>query len=80
MTQTDPSKLIGCVEYAITAIERRYSEWGTNPGTEAELAAIHKCISALNRLMKQERPGRHDRRLFQSVTREARAFLPSGDR
>ena len=41
MTQSDPRKLIGCVEDAIRALERRYSEWGTHAGTLTELAAIH---------------------------------------
>ena len=72
MTQSDPRKLIGCVEDAIRALERRYSEWGTHPGTPTELAAIQKCISALDRLMKkhmadteqpiQQRQGRAPRR------------------
>ncbi len=59
MTQSDPSKLIGCAEYAMRAIGRRYSEWGTDPGTPAELAAIQKCISALDHLMKQKQHGSH---------------------
>jgi hypothetical protein len=53
LRESDPSKLIGRIEYAITAIERRHSEWGTEPGTPAELTAIQTCISALVRLMKQ---------------------------
>ena len=53
LTQSDPRKLIGCVEDAIRAFERRYSEWGTHPGTPTELATIQKCISALHRLMKK---------------------------
>jgi len=57
LRESDPRKLIGCIEYAIFAIERRYSEWGNDPGTPAELAAIRKCISALKRLMKEKQPG-----------------------
>lgn len=52
--ESDPAQLIGRIEYAIIAIERRYSEWETHPGSPAELKAIQKCISALKRLMKQE--------------------------
>ena len=59
LRESDPSKLIGHIEYAITAIERRYSEWGTEPGTPAELTAIQTCISALVRLMKQKQLGKH---------------------
>jgi len=54
LTESDPSKLAGRIEYAIYALERRYAEWGTDPGTPAELAAIQKCVSALQRLMKQQ--------------------------
>ena len=53
LIESDPIKAIGRVEYALNAIDRRYSEWGTDPGTPAELAAIQKCISTLARLMKQ---------------------------
>lgn len=59
LRESDPSKLSGRIEYAITAIERRYSEWGTEPGTAAELTAIQACISALLRLMKQKQLGKH---------------------
>lgn len=54
LIESDPSKLIGRIEYALYALERRYAEWGTDPGTPAELTAIQKCISALERLMKQQ--------------------------
>ena len=53
LRETDRTKLIGRIEYAIIAIERRYADWGTDPGTPAELTAIQKCISALQRLTKQ---------------------------
>ena len=59
LKESDPSRLIGRIEYAITAIEKRYSEWGTDPGTPAELTAIQTCISALMRLMKQTQLGKH---------------------
>ena len=58
LIESDPKKLIGRIEYALNALERRYSEWGTHPGTPAELTAIQKCISALERLMKQKQLGR----------------------
>jgi len=59
LIESDPNKLIGRVEYALNALERRYSEWGTNPGTPAELTAIQQCISALERLMKQKQLAIH---------------------
>ena len=55
--ESDPIKVIGRIEYAMYALERRYSEWATDPGTPAELAAIQKCISALVRLTKQNQLG-----------------------
>jgi hypothetical protein len=54
ISESDPDKVIGRIEYALIAIERRYSEWGTNPGTSAELKAIQKCIAALQRRTKQK--------------------------
>ena len=57
--EPDPDKLIGRIEYALMAIERRYSEWDTYPGTPAELRAIQKCITALQRLMKEKHIGGH---------------------
>ena len=58
LIEPDPNKLIGRVEYALNVLERRYSDWGSDPGTPAELSTIQKCISALQRLMRQERLGR----------------------
>src|SRR5246127_4376617 len=58
LVRSDPNRLIGRIEYALNALERRYSQWGTHPGTPAELAAIQKSISALERLMKQKQLGR----------------------
>lgn len=60
LRESDSGELIGRIEYALSAIERRYSEWGTNPGSPAELAAIRKCISALTHLMKREWLRVHD--------------------
>lgn len=59
LVESDPNKVIGRIEYAMYTLERRYSEWGTDPGTPAELAAIRTCISALARLMKQNRLRKH---------------------
>lgn len=52
--ESDPVRLVGRIESAITALERRYAEWGSDPGTPAELKAIQKTIFSLERLMKQE--------------------------
>jgi len=57
LMESDPIRVIGRIEYAMYALERRYSEWAADPGTPAELAAIQKCISALARLTKQNRQG-----------------------
>ena len=57
--ESDPDKLIGRIEYALIAIERRYSEWEAYPGTPAELRAIQKCILALQRLMKDKHVSSH---------------------
>lgn len=59
LTESDPTKLIGRIEYALNALERRYSDWATDPGTPAELSAIQNCISALHRLMRQEQIGQN---------------------
>lgn len=59
LSESDSGELIGRIEYAISAIERRFSEWGTHPGSPAELKAIQKCTSALKRLMKPEQLRRH---------------------
>ena len=60
LMEADPSKLIGRIEYSLNVLERRYSEWGIDPGTPAELMAIQECISALQRLMKQEQLGNNE--------------------
>lgn len=54
LRESDPKKLIACIEQAITAIERRHSEWGEYPGTPAELKAIQKAISALETVLKKK--------------------------
>jgi hypothetical protein len=57
LAESDPSKLLGRIEYAIAVLERRYAEWESDPGTPAELKAIQKAIFSLERLMKQELGG-----------------------
>jgi len=52
--ESDPKKLISCVERAIAAIERRYADLGSNPGTPKELRAIRKAISALERHLTEK--------------------------
>ena len=44
LAESDPSKVLGRIEYAIATIERRYAEWESDPGTPAELKAIQKAI------------------------------------
>jgi hypothetical protein len=57
LRESDPTKLIGRIEYAISAIEGRHSEWETYPGTSAELTAIRKCIRTQKLLMTQNQHG-----------------------
>jgi hypothetical protein len=51
--KSDPVWLLGHIESRIAALERRYSLWGTDPGTPAELRAIQNALSALQHLMKR---------------------------
>ena len=71
LMESDLIEMIGCIEYAMNTLERRYSEWGTDPGTPAELSAIQKCISALARLMKQSRPATEGANLPTSAGRSS---------
>ena len=47
--RSGPDEVLGRVEYALNAIERRCSEWETYPGSPAEMKAIQSCIAALHR-------------------------------
>lgn len=47
LKESDPKKIPSHIELAILALERRYTEWGRNPGTSAELNAIRWTIVAL---------------------------------
>lgn len=57
LRESDPKKLLGCLEYAITALERWYAEWDSDPGTPAELDSIQKAILALERRLKEKLEG-----------------------
>jgi hypothetical protein len=59
LIESDPNRLLGRIEYALNTLERRCSEWVTDPGTPAEGVAIEKCISSLKRLVKQAQLGKH---------------------
>jgi len=37
LRESDPEERIARIKKATTALERRYAEWGTTPGTPAEL-------------------------------------------
>lgn len=54
LAESDPRKVLGRIENAITALERRYAEWESDPGTPAELTGLQKAIFSLERLMRQE--------------------------
>ena len=58
LRESDPRKLLACIQQATTAIEQRYAEWPSNPGNPAELKAIQRAISTLRSLLKGERAGR----------------------
>jgi hypothetical protein len=45
--------MLGRILSTITALERRFAEWGSDPGTPAELKALRKALSALQRLMNE---------------------------
>jgi len=60
--ESDPVWLLGRIENRITALERRYSEWGSDPGTPAELNAIKEALSALERLMNETTAGHGEAR------------------
>lgn len=53
LDESDPHELPGRIEYAIITLERRYAEWGSDPGTSAELNAIQEALAALGRLMNE---------------------------
>ena len=41
------------IEHAMAAIEHRYAEWASNPGTPDELRLIRQTISDLERLLQE---------------------------
>jgi hypothetical protein len=41
------------IEVTMTALQRRYAEWGSDPATPAELTSILNALSALQRLMNE---------------------------
>ena len=60
LRESDPTKLIACIDDAISAIERRHAEWESNPGTPDELKLIRTTILGLESLLK-EKLGTHGR-------------------
>ena len=54
LRESDPKKLLGCLEYAIATLERWYAEWDRDPGTPAELNSIQKTILALERHLEEK--------------------------
>jgi len=52
LTESDTTKLLSRIEDVITAFERRYAEWGIDPGTPAELNAMRKSLSNIERLIR----------------------------
>jgi len=54
LRESDPKKLITRIEHAIAAIERRYAEWASNPGSPDELRLIRQTISHLEELLQEK--------------------------
>ena len=54
LRESDPKKLTARIEHAIAAIERRYAEWPSNPGTPEEMRLIRKTITGLKRLLQEK--------------------------
>ena len=54
LAESDPNKLLACMEYAITALETRCAQWDTAPGTATELNAIRETILALRRHLEDK--------------------------
>ena len=54
LQESDPEKLITRTEHAIAAMERRFAEWASNPGTPDELRLIRQSISHLERLLREK--------------------------
>ena len=53
LEESDPVRMLGRILSTITALERRFAEWGSDPGTPAELKAMRKALSALEALMNE---------------------------
>jgi hypothetical protein len=54
LRESDPEKLITRIEHAIAALERRFAEWASNPGTSDELRLIRQTISHLQGLLQEK--------------------------
>lgn len=53
--EIDACARLARIERAITAIEKRYSEWRKVPGSQRELNAIRQTIQALSELLLEDR-------------------------
>jgi hypothetical protein len=54
LRESDSWRLLARIEQATIALERRAAEWGTCPGTAAELKEIRKAIATLRKLLKRK--------------------------
>jgi hypothetical protein len=54
LKESDPTKLVGTIEYALTTLERRYAECEFAPLTPAERKAIRKTILALQQRLEEK--------------------------
>jgi DNA-binding GntR family transcriptional regulator len=49
---SDPRRLLAHIEQATLVLEKRAAEWGTRPGTPAELKEIRKAVATLRKRLK----------------------------
>ncbi|HKN36787.1 MAG TPA: hypothetical protein VJX16_26390 [Terriglobales bacterium] len=52
LRESDPKRLLARVEQATIMLEKRAAEWGSHPGTSAELKHIRRAIAILRKLLK----------------------------
>jgi hypothetical protein len=49
LQESDPRRLLGRIDCALTALARRSAEWSESPGQQAERKAIRRAIAALKK-------------------------------
>jgi hypothetical protein len=54
LQESDPARLLGRIDCALTALARRSAEWSESPGPQAERKAIRRAIAALKKQLSYE--------------------------